>query len=255
MPDGTRTYRPGLSEPKIALIDIETSPIQGLAWTIYDTNLIHVEEPTQILCYAISWLGKDRVTTRAQCDYPDYSPGKLSDKKLVKDLWSDLDKADVVIAHNGDAFDIKKINARFVVHGLAPPSPYKTVDTLKIARKHFKFDSNKLDNLGGYLGVGHKLPHTGKYLWLGCMAGDERAWRIMRRYNAQDIRLLARVYDKIRAWSPSHPVLTAISERGGCPTCQSQNIQRRGWNIAKTRKTPRWQCQACGHWWSEAIKA
>jgi len=238
--------------PKVLLLDIETAPINGLSWTVFDTHLIHVIEPTFILCFAYKWLDRSTVHTRALCDYPGYCRNKRDDKALVSDLWGVLDDADVVVAHNGDAFDIKKTNARFVVHGLQPPTPYKTVDTLKIARRHFKFDSNKLDNIGRYLNVGRKLPNTGKDLWLGCMSGDEASWRAMRRYNAQDVRLLEQVYHKIKAWSPSHPIMTAITPRNNvaCPTCLSHDVQRRGWNIARVKKTPRWQCQGCGKWFS-----
>jgi hypothetical protein len=241
-------------QPKILFVDIETAPIEALTWGLFDTNVIHVIEPTFILCFAYKWLGKSQVHTRALCDYPGYSKNKKSDRALVQDLWDLLDEADIVVAHNGDAFDIKKTNARFVVHGLHPPAPFKTVDTLKIARRHFKFDSNKLDNIGGYLGVGRKLPHTGKHLWLGCMKGDSKSWRVMRRYNAQDVRLLERVYDKIKAWSPSHPILTAYAPRlkPACPTCLSEHVRSGGWNTAKFKKTPRFQCISCGHWFTGA---
>jgi uncharacterized protein YprB with RNaseH-like and TPR domain len=238
--------------PKILFIDIETAPIMGLSWQIYDTNLMHVLEPTFMLCFAYKWLGKSKVHTKSLRDYPGYTKNKKSDKALVKDLWELLDEADVVVAHNGDAFDIKKTNARFLVHGLQPPTPYKTVDTLKIARRHFKFDSNKLDNIGGYLNLGRKLPHTGKHLWLGCMNGDDAAWDVMCRYNAQDVRLLELVYDRLKAWSPSHPILTAIApqKQTACPTCLSFNVQRRGWRVNKVKKVPRFQCQGCGTWFA-----
>lgn len=249
MPRGATA--PHSREPAIAFLDIETAPIRGLSWEIYDTNLIHVEEPTFILCYAIKWKGQKKVATHALCDFPLYKKDKSNDIDLIRKLWDDLDSADIVIAHNGDAFDIKKINARFLVHGLQPPTPFKTVDTLKIARRHFRFDSNKLDNIGRYLQVGRKLAHTGKDLWLGCMRGEPDAWRLMRRYNARDVELLESVYEKLKAWSPGHPVLTsylAPSPRVACPTCTSTNTHRRGWNVARHKKTPRFQCQDCGHW-------
>lgn len=243
-------------EPKILFLDIETAPINGLSWTLFDTNIIHVIDPTFILCFAYSWLGRKTVRTKALCDYPGYKRDKKNDKALVQDLWDILDGADVVIAHNGDAFDIKKTNARFIAHGMPPPTPYKTVDTLKVARRNFKFDSNKLDNIGRYLEVGRKLPNTGKDLWLGCMAGDPKAWKLMRRYNAQDVRLLERVYHRMKGWHSGHPQLTAISPRSvtSCPACLSAHVTRQGWRIAKVRKSPRWQCQDCGHWFQTSEK-
>ena len=238
--------------PKIAFIDIETSPIQAYAWDMFETNLSHVIEPTFMLCFAYKWFGESQVHTRALCDYPGYKKNKRSDKSLVSDLWDVLDRADLVIAHNGDAFDIKKSNARFIVHGLGPPTPYKTFDTLKAARQAFRFDSNKLDNIGRYLRVGKKLAHTGMHLWLGCMDGDAASWRVMKRYNAQDVRLLESVYEKIKPWAKNHPVLTALAPQKttACPTCLSHDVQRRGWNVAKVKKTPRFQCRSCGSWFS-----
>jgi hypothetical protein len=237
-----------LPEPKIALIDIETAPIQGLSWGLRETDVFHVIEPTFILCFAVKWLDKKSVKTFALCDYPGYKNDKASDKALCADLHKTLDEADIVVAHNGDAFDIKKINSRLVVHGFAPPSPFVTVDTLKVSRKHFKFDSNKLDNIGGYLEVGHKLPHTGKHLWIGCMAGDPQSWAMMRKYNAQDVRLLESVYLKIRPWADRHPDLRKITHQTGCPTCQSKRVQCRGFGYTKTAKTQKMQCLDCRRW-------
>jgi uncharacterized protein YprB with RNaseH-like and TPR domain len=238
------------AEPRIVFLDIETAPITGLAWTMFEANLIHVTDPTFLLCYGIKWADGKNVRVRALCDLPNYKKNKKTDKGLVRELWDVLDRADIVIAHNGDAFDIKKINARFAVHGLKPPSPYKTVDTLKVARRYFKFDSNKLDNIGRYLEVGRKLPNTGKDLWIGCMAGNQVAWRMMKQYNKQDVLLLERVYHKIKAWSDSHPVLTAYHpmQEMACPTCLSTHVQRNGWKIARFKKSPRFHCQSCGHW-------
>lgn len=239
--------------PKIVFLDIETAPIQAFAWgPMHETSLCHVIEPTFMLCFAYKWLGESKVHTRALCDYPGYRKNRKDDKALVKDLWEILDRADLVVAHNGDSFDIKKSNARFIVHGLKPPTPFKSIDTLKIARANFKFDSNKLDNIGRYLQVGKKLAHTGMHLWLGCMDGDPSSWRVMKRYNAQDVRLLESVYERVKPWAKNHPILTAIAPQKhlACPTCLSFDVQRRGWRVNKVKKVPRFQCQSCGSWFA-----
>lgn len=239
-----------MKKPRVLLFDIETAPMLAWTWERFETNVIGVVSETYMLCFAYKWLGEHRVHTCALPDYPGYPKDRTNDGKLVRDLWRVMDEADIVIAHNGDSFDIKKVNARFLVHGLNAPDPFKSVDTLKVARRHFRFDSNKLNDLGGYLGVGKKLPHTGFDLWRRCMAGDPSAWRVMRRYNAQDVRLLERVYLKLRSWDKSHPNLTLYSGVAGCPTCQSPHIQRRGVNVSKVTVSPRFQCQDCGTWFS-----
>src|SRR6185369_13287900 len=110
-----------------------------------------------------------------------------------------------------------------------------TIDTLKAARRAFKFDSNKLDNIGRYLDEGRKIPNTGAALWRGCVEdGDPKSWRTMRRYCKQDTELLARVYERVKPWMVNHPNMNlykAVRDRPpgiACPTCESTKTQRRG---------------------------
>jgi DNA polymerase elongation subunit (family B)/predicted RNA-binding Zn-ribbon protein involved in translation (DUF1610 family) len=240
---------------KVLMLDIETAPSVGYVWGKWDQNVIEFQQDWYILCFGYKWLGEKKVTVKALPDYKGYKPGG-SDKALIMDLWRVLDEADIVVAHNGDSFDIKKSNARFLTHGLNPPSSYKTVDTLKIARRHFKFDSNKLSDLGGYLGVGDKLKHAGFAVWRGCMQGDASAWKVMVDYNAQDVSLLESIYLRLRPWG-AHPDVTLYGEHStsgtACPSCGSSHTQRRGVAVAKTRKYQRWNCQSCGSWFSGPI--
>jgi DNA polymerase elongation subunit (family B) len=245
-----------LSSPKLLFVDIETAPLVMAAWTQFEANAIWIERDTFILSFAARWGHQKRTKTYALPDYPSYRRDKHNDKSLCAELFDHLDQADVVIAHNGDAFDIKKINSRLIVNGFKPPAPYKTVDTLKIARRVFKFDSNKLDNIGRYLNRGRKLTHTGADLWRRCVAGDPKAWAKMRRYNARDVDLLVDVYNDIKVWAPNHPDLRLYDNRPGCPVCRSNRVIRRGFNIAMKRKTERLQCSDCSHWFTgQVIKA
>jgi hypothetical protein len=239
--------------PRIAYVDIETAPILATIWKLYEANSVWVERDTFLLSFAVLWNDGKKVKTHALPDYARYKENKYSDIDLVRDLWSILNEADIVVAHNGDSFDIKKINARLAVHGFSPPAPFKTIDTLKIARKHFKFDSNKLDNLGRYLGCGRKIPNTGADLWRRCVDGDPKAWALMRRYNAQDVLLLERVYQKLKPWATSHPDLRLYGERLSiitCPTCNYWKLQRRGIAVARSHQYQRFQCQSCGAWFA-----
>jgi len=181
----------------------------------------------------------------------DYKPGIIDDRKLIAEVWKVLDEADIVIAHNGDAFDIKKIFARFAYYGLKPPSPFKTIDTLKAARRRFKFDRNNLDELGKYFQVGRKKETTGLKLWLNCMKGDMQAWARMKRYNVGDVTLLKRVYLRLRPYIDNHPSLNLIDRiknEQRCPSCKGTRIQRQGWRMSAHGRYPRLQCQDCGSW-------
>ncbi len=199
------------------------------------------------MSYAWKELGDKKTHVVALPDFPGYQKDKENDRELTKSLHALLESADVVIMHNGDKFDQRKANARFIAHGLRPPVPYKTVDTLKIARKHFAFDSNKLDNLGRYLGCGRKLPHTGKHHWFGAMSGDLRSWRTMKRYNAQDVELLERVYLKLRPWATTHINLNLYTRRSACPVCQSAKLRTNGCRYLKSGRRQQFRCISCGH--------
>lgn len=118
---------------------------------MFDTNILKVLEPSKIISVAWKELEVDNLTVKCVADYKGYKKGELDDEKLVREVWEILDRADVVIAHHGDAFDIKKLCTRFVFYGLSAPSAYKSVDTKKVASKYFKFESNSLNNLGVYL--------------------------------------------------------------------------------------------------------
>lgn len=244
-----------MREPRIAYVDIETAPSLGYFFDKWkEGNIIATECDWYMLSFAVKWQGQKRVRTFALPDYPLYKKDKENDRELVKDLHDVFDRADILIAHNGDRFDIRKSNARFITHGLKPPSHYKTVDTLKVARKHFKFDSNRLNDLGQSLGVGKKLPHTGVHLWLSCMAGKPSAWRIMRRYNARDVELLERVYLKLRPWATTHPNLNLYTKASNCPTCQSSDIKLRGMNYSRSVARQRYQCECGASWSGEVVR-
>lgn len=241
-----------MSGPKVLLIDIETAPILMTSWSMRPpyAGAVYVLRDTYIICFAAKWLGEKKTKTYALPDYPLYKKDKHSDKALCQTLHDLLSEADIVVAHNGDAFDLKKINSRLIVNGFPPPSPFKTIDTLKVARKAFKLDSNKLDNIGRYLNEGRKIPNTGATLWRGCCEdGDPKSWSIMKRYNAQDVELLERVYERVKPWASNHPDMNLYGALNkNCPVCQSDNIQRRGTYVARSARYQKLSCQSCGHW-------
>lgn len=244
--------------PQIAFLDIENAPNLGWTWDKFEQNVIAFKTPWFMLSYAVKWKGEKKIHVRALCDYPDYKKDKENDKSLVEDLRDVFDRADIIIAHNGDRFDIRKSNARFIANGLLPPSTYKTIDTLKIARRYFKFTSNSLNELAATLDCGAKLPNEGFHLWKSCMEGDPAAWVKMKKYNAHDIVLLEKVYARLAPWHKSHPDITLYgekSDRPHCPACASDKMQRRGFEILLKRRRYRYQCQDCGKWSPGALVA
>jgi uncharacterized protein YprB with RNaseH-like and TPR domain len=240
---------------KILFLDVETAPSLGWVWGKWQQNVIDFKRDWYLLSFAYKWAHETQIHVKALNDYPGYKRHTENDKALTKDLWKLLDEADIIIAQNGDSFDLPKINTRFLIHGFQPPSPYRTVDTLKIAKKAFAFDSNKLDDLGHYLGIGRKLPHTGFHLWKGCMSGDPEAWVQMKKYNCHDIELLEQLYFKIRAWDRQHPqVNQGMTVNEACPKCSSDRVQKRGFSYTMLRKKQRYQCKNCAGWYEGSAK-
>jgi len=235
-------------EARVLLFDIETSPTIGMAWEMWDTNIIKVTQSWYMLSFSYKWLGDKKAKVVALPDLKGYKKNKKDDRELCHLLWKLIDEADIVIGHNSDKFDIRKANARFAEHGFPPTSPYKTVDTLKVARKYFKFESNKLNELGKRLGVGEKVKTGGFDLWDGCLNDDPKSWALMKRYNLQDTELLERVYLKLRPWMKQHPNMNVFTLKDGCPNCSGLNVQRRGFSITKRGRRQRFQCNDCAAW-------
>jgi DNA polymerase III epsilon subunit-like protein len=106
----------------------------------------------------------------------------------MKELWSLLDSSDYVIGHNVDGFDVKKVNNRFIILGMDLPYQYKTVDTLKLSRKYFPFESNGLDYIAVKLGGRPKL-HIDFDDWRRVIeTGDVKTLAKVSRYCNGDVR-------------------------------------------------------------------
>jgi hypothetical protein len=232
---------------KIIFWDIETAPLVVTSWTLWKPMLSHdnIIEDSSILCAAWKVLGErdiHAVAVRATSPRNDY--------QVVKQLREALAAGDVLVAHNGDKFDLKHLNARLVAHGLDPLPPLKTIDTLKVAKKYFRFTSNRLDYLGKYLKIGRKI-HTDYSLWLRIVqAHDPAALAAMVKYNKQDVALLERVYLKLRPFMTNHPNRRLVAEGDDvCPICGAQgHLQKRGFRVNRMTRSQAFQCQKCGGW-------
>jgi len=240
-----------MNKPKILSFDIETSPNVSYTWGKYEQNVIDFEREWNLLSFAYRWHGEKKVQFKGLPDYTGYKKDRFNDLQLTKDLWELLDEADIVIAHNGDAFDIKRTNARFLFHGLGAPSSFRSIDTLKMARKYFKLNSNKLTDIGQHLGLGEKVDTGGFELWLGCMNGEKKSWKLMEKYNKQDVVLLDKVYQALSMFEVQKQLISRFDKNDPRCTnvkCGSKNIHKRGIGLNMSSKYQRYQCQKCGRW-------
>lgn len=222
---------------KRLLCDIETFPYAIYTWGVWEQSAIEIKELPKICCFSAKWIGSD--------NYITYALDKYSEADILTELHKLLDEAEIVITHNGDKFDLRRINAQFAKFSMLPPSPYKSVDTKRIAKSTFAFPYNSLAFLGQHFGIGDKLPHNGFEMWKGCMAGDPAAWKLMKEYNQHDIYLLEGLYNHLLPWI-KHPNISLDGK--GCPKCGSDRLQSRGVATTTTRIYQRYQCQKCGGW-------
>lgn len=233
----------------VLLFDIETTPIVGYVWQTYDTNVgaNQVQRYSRILCFAAKWLGEPTIYWEA-ADQAGKGPESIDDRGLCRNLSQLLGAADVVVAHNGKAFDLKRVNARLACHNLPPPVPHKFVDTYLLAKHEFGFAHRSLDGIARELGVGGKLAHEGFSLWLRCMDGDKDAWKAMERYNIRDVELLEQIYLRMRPFDRKHPNVGLLHADGvpRCVCCGSAELRP----VLKTARTdvsrfPMFQCRVC----------
>jgi hypothetical protein len=234
--------------PKILLLDIETSPIIAHVWGLWDqtVSLNQIKMDWHVLSWSAKWLHSREVM------YQDQRKAKNieDDKELLKGIWKLLDQADIIITQNGRAFDQKRLNARFILNGMKPPSSYKHIDTKQIASRHFGFTSNKLEYLTSKLCTKHKKLKSKKFqgfeLWKACMAGNVDAWEEMKRYNIRDVLSLEELYKKLAPWDNSINFAVYYDREIDICSCGSKSFNKNGYAYTSLGKFQRYACASCG---------
>ena len=235
--------------PKILIFDIETAPLEAYVYQkeVWKARVADDKIISQwfMLSWSAKWLFDDVVMSKAVSGKEAIDE---DDRRIVGGLWSLFDQADIIIAHNGGAFDIPNMNTRFVVNGFPPPSAYQMIDTLKVARREFGFTHNSLNALAKVFGVDEKI-ETNFDLWKKCKRGDAKALKEMERYNRRDVTILEEVYLRIRPWIKSHPNvgLFVNSDEPVCPYCGSEEvIEDDNHYYTMTGKYATYVCKRCG---------
>ena len=237
-------------KPKILVFDIETAPMQSYHWGLWDQtiSLNQIQQDWAVLSWSAKWLGDapDKMM------YMDTSKEKdpRNDKKILQGIWKLLDEADFVVGHNSDSFDVKKLNARFLMHGMKPPSSYKRLDTKKLAKKHFSLTSNKLAYITDKLCTKYKKLSHGKFpgfsLWLQCMSGNKDAWKEMEEYNRYDVLSLEEAFLKILPWESANLFEHYYDSDIDICTCGSIDFKKNGFTYTQASKFQRYTCKSCG---------
>lgn len=237
-----------LGLPNILLFDIETAPMEVYVWGLYKQRINH-ENVIQDW-YVLSWAAKWLFSAETMSDVLTPEEAKNGDdKRICKSMWDLFESVDIVCAHNGRRFDIRRLKSRWILHGMKPPSPYQTIDTLLESRKMAAHSSHRLDYLGQIMHNKGKL-ETDYSLWKRCKHGDPDALFYMEKYNKEDVILLEEVYLSIRGWIKSHPNVGIYMETNEsvCPNCGNTHLHEVGDYVTPAGAFRAFRCEnpTCG---------
>lgn len=229
---------------KRLFFDIETSPNIGLFWEAgYKKNIDHsnIIKERAIICICYKWEDSKEVGFLTW-------DSKQSDKKMLQNFIKIANQSDEIVGHNSDKFDLAWVRTRCLFHHIEMFPTYTTIDTLKISRSKFKFNSNKLDYIAKYLGMEGKI-HTEFGMWKDIVINkDKKAMDKMVKYCQQDVKLLESVYKELSIHIPNktHYGVIFNQDRGSCPECGSDELLRMVKRVtASGIKKIVFQCKTC----------
>lgn len=231
---------------KVLMLDIETAPKVAYVWGVWDNNVYEnqIAQDSFIISWSAKWEGMEAfgdVVTGWEAQNCD-------DSRIMKNLWEVMNEADVIVGHNSNKFDIPIINTRFIVNDIPPPSPYRKVDTLVLAKRHFKFNWNRLDYLNRTLNGDKKAPTGGMQTWIDCLKGDEKALAKMLKYNLHDVELQEKLFVKVRPYVTGLPNMSVDFDTPSCPRCGGHHLHKRGYTYTNGGRYQRLRCVDCGGW-------
>ena len=236
---------PVLGPPKILLLDIETLPLESYTWGTRKQfiNPGQVIKDWSIVCWAAKFLFDKKVYGQA---VTGEEAKNRKDDSILGGMWELVNEADIVITQNGDRFDMKKLNTRWLVNGFPPPMPYRSMDILKTLWSQFSFTYSKLDWVADVLGVGRKIETEFEW-WAESSQGNEKYIKMMLDYNKVDVTLLEDVYMKVRPWIKNHANMNVWSITGTvCPTCGNTNLNWNGTYSTPLALYRAFRCEECG---------
>ena len=247
--------------------DIETSFEIGKFWrpswkAVIKHSDVLIE--SAIICISYKWEGQKK-TYSLQWD-------EGCDKALLSEFMEVALQADEVIAHNGDNFDEKIIRTRCLYHNIPCPPRFKSLDTLKKARSHFKMDSNALEFIAKRLtGEGKTpmeyedwnlicLPLIPKHLGYDVELPESyyKALKKMVKYCEVDVKKLEEVFHYIQPYISHNTNVSVVlgGEKYECPKCGSSEAGHAKTRVTATGiKKAQMRCRNCRSYYTISNKA
>lgn len=208
----------GMPKERILKYDIETS--EALYSTHADPGKPvylspeDIVEEKEIICIAWRWDDSKYVESIGW----DYN-APVRDYRIVEEFAKETRKADSVVGHFLNGFDLPWMRTRCLDYELDPIPIINVYDTVKMCRP-FKFPSKKLDYICHRLGIGKKLK-TNRSTWKDVQANKPGSLETMMKYNIHDVYpLLDGLFERLRRYDPN---MSKITNRqaltGHCPLC------------------------------------
>lgn len=230
---------------KRLFFDIETSPNIVFSWNVgYKLNIDYsnILRERAIICICYKWEGEKEVHSLTW-------DKDQSDKAMLEAFIEVLNEVDEAIAHNGNRFDLTWIRTRCLFHRIPMFPKYLSIDTLRVARSKFRFNSNRLDYIAKFLGLGSKIK-TEFSLWRDIlMDNSQTAMDAMVKYCREDVRLLEKIYAELKNHiePQQHYGMLYESNKQSCPECGGEDLK-----VVSTKTTPagtvkrQYLCGGCG---------
>jgi uncharacterized protein YprB with RNaseH-like and TPR domain len=233
--------------------DIETSPNIGLFWEAgYKKNITtdNIIKERAIICICYKWEDEKEV-------YSLQWDSKQNDKTMLQKFIDVANQSNEMVGHNGDKFDLAWIRTRCLFHHIDMFPTYVTIDTLKVARSKFRFQSNRLNYIAEFLGLGGKIK-TEYNLWKDILLkNDKIAMDKMIKYCKKDVTLLEQVFKALRGHMipKTHYGVIFGQDRGTCPECGSDDLIRNNKVTTASGLTRiQYKCNSCNKYHSKTDK-
>ena len=168
---------------------------------------------------------------------------------FMQTMWEWFDQASVIVGHNSVSFDEKHARSGFLEYGWTPPRPWKSIDTLRVARSQLNFESNTLDALAKRLGVVAKTDKYSADIAKAAVNGDAKAQKTIKIYNEGDVKATEAVFDRLRPYIKNAPHLGMwTGKEWSCPNCGFDGIANNptGEAYANVTRYKAFQCEKCG---------
>lgn len=176
---------------KVGIFDLETSGLSA--------------ENSILLCCSIKTYdpyGKaaGKVITLRADTFPSWDKNRLDQTEFIQAVADELDKYDILVAHNGLWFDKKFFTAKCLQYGIKPVLRYKKlIDPVQISRRYLKLSRNSLHSLIDFFKIPEKKTPILFENWLrATINGDKKCMDTICKHCHFDVITLERVYTKIK---------------------------------------------------------